>query len=381
LIIKLILLKQIMILKNIYIENFRNIRQAELEFSRSVNIFFGDNAEGKTNLLEAVSIVLGRSFRNVRKSSFTPFGSDVKTLIKLSYESEYIPDKINEIVFEGDTQKSEIKINSIPLKKAADLYGEFKYVVFTPENLNLIKGYPDIRRYYLDNIAVMQNRTHKKILYEYKEALKQRCAATASNYFFGDALAVWDDILIKQGINLTYGRIKYLDLIGKRAIPLYGDIAENEELDIEYQSDVFSDYYSEEIDFSDKEKLYEVYKKALSSVNAEGIAAKTPGVHKDDIAFYINNKDARNYGSQGQIRSITVALKLAEAKLISEFNRENPVVLLDEVLGELDKSRREFIIKHFENSQVLITSCNAGDVDITGGVKRWRVENGQFFPD
>jgi len=364
-----------MILEKIYIENFRNIKKAEIIFNSNINIFHGNNAQGKTNLLEAVSIALGKSFRNVRKSGFAPFGDDSKnTVIVLNYKTENLGEKSHDIIFESNNNKTEIKINSLPLKKAADLYGEFKYVVFTPDNLNIIKGYPDIRRYYIDNIAVMQNRTHKKVQYEYREALRQRCAACSASFVFGDSLSVWDDILIKQGINLTYGRIKYLDMIKNFAIPLYKSISdEKEELGIEYKSDVFKT-----IDFSDKEKMYQTYKTALSAAN-DGLAAKTPGAHKDDIYFFINGNNARNFGSQGQIRSAAVVLKLAEARLISSFNRENPVVLLDEVLGELDKNRREFVLKHFDNSQVFITSSNINDFDLEAG--RWRVENGGFFKE
>ncbi|MDR0197828.1 MAG: AAA family ATPase, partial [Oscillospiraceae bacterium] len=201
-----------MIIKKIYVRNFRNIREADLEFSPNANIFLGDNAQGKTNLIEAVSLALGKSFRNTKIAPFIPFEADGRkesTLIKLSYELETFPGRTNEVVFEADGERSEVKINSVLLRKATDLYGEFKYVVFTPDHLNLIKGYPDTRRYYLDNIAVMQNKSHKKIQYEYREALKQRCAAYASGSYPPDALGVWDDILIKQGINLTYGRLKY----------------------------------------------------------------------------------------------------------------------------------------------------------------------------
>lgn len=350
------------------------------------NVFFGDNAQGKTNMLEAVSTALGSSFKNARKSSFIPFFNEnggEKTLINLYYESEAFPDKINEILFESDGERNSVKINSIPLRKAADLYGEFRYVVFVPDHLNLIKGYPDNRRYYLDNIAVMQNKAHKKIQYEYKEALKQRCAACSSRYYFGDTLLVWDDILIKQGINLTYGRLKYLGLLKKYAVSLHEELSNGEKLEISYKSDVFGEGGA---DFSDKENMYGVYKKALGSAENDGFAKNTPGAHKDDVVFSLNGNSARNFGSQGQLRSVAVSLKLAEAELIRDFNREKPVVLLDEVLGELDKNRREYVIKRFAgdkpsgNSQVFITSCNINDFSNVGELKVWKVEDGRFEP-
>jgi DNA replication and repair protein RecF len=370
-----------MLLKKIKIENFRNIKYAELEFNSTANVFYGDNAQGKTNLIEAIAIALGKSFRNIRRNDIIPFDCNEKTKINLLYESDKSARKINEISYEPDC----VRINSIPLKKAADLYGEFKYVVFIPDSLNLIKGYPDVRRYYLDNIAIMQNKSHRKFMYEYNTALKQRCAVyfnKSQKYFYSsDVLSVWDDILIKQGINLTYGRLKYLNLIKKYACEIYHELSGGENLEIVYNSDVFTN----SIDFlnfsdTDKEKLYGIYKSKLNSVSCEGLANKTHGAHKDDVVFEINNKNAKSYGSQGQLRSIAVALKLAEAHIIRDFNNENPVVLLDEVLGELDFKRREYVVNHFINSQVFITSCNINDFKNIENLKVWSVENGVFIP-
>jgi len=363
-----------MLIKRIKIENFRNIKQAELDFSSSANVFFGNNAQGKTNMLEAVSIVLGKSFRNIKQNDIIPFDStDCKTKINLFYESEITPGRLNEISYEQDS----VKINGIMLKKAAELYGEFKYVVFIPDNLNLIKGYPDVRRYYLDNIAIMQNKAHNKCISEYKNALKQRCAAYFARYS-EDMLVVWDDILIKQGINLTYGRLKYLSLIREYACEIYQNLSGGEILKISYFSDVFGKI--SELDTTNKENLYGVYKRRLQEMTFEGQSGKTPGAHRDDVVFTINGKNARSYGSQGQLRSIAIALKLAEAKIIREFNRENPVVLLDEVLGELDLGRREFVVKHFDKSQVFITSCNINDFENMADIKVWSVDDGVFAP-
>jgi DNA replication and repair protein RecF len=173
-----------MYLKSIEVENFRNIRHAELEFGAGVNIFYGNNAQGKTNLLEAIAICLGKSFRNIRRTDILPLnntdssiGNTGNTKLKLLYESEKTPGKVNEIVYRADSSGSAVEINSIPLKKAADLYGEYKYVVFIPDNLSLIKGEPALRRHYLDNVAIMQNKAHRRFLNEYNTALKQRCAA------------------------------------------------------------------------------------------------------------------------------------------------------------------------------------------------------------
>jgi DNA replication and repair protein RecF len=284
--------------------------------------------------------------------------------------------KVNEIRYEHNHSSSLVQINSIPLKKAADLYGEFKYVVFTPDNLSLIKGEPALRRGYLDNVAIMQNKAHRRFSSEYNSALKQRCAA----YFHGgscpEMLSVWDDILIRQGINLTYGRLKYLDLIREYSSRIYEELSGGEQLSLVYNSDVFTD----SISFDNREELYKVYKSRLDSVNSEGQSSKTPGAHKDDVVFCICGKNARSYGSQGQLRSIAVSLKLAEAQIIRDFNRENSVVLLDEVLGELDESRRRYVVEHFDTSQVFITSCNMNDFAGLANLKVWSVEDGVCTP-
>jgi DNA replication and repair protein RecF len=204
--------------------------------------------------------------------------------------------------------------------------------------------------------------------------------------------------LIRQGINLTYGRLKYLDLIRKYACEIYRDLSGGESLQIVYNSNIFTD----SIDFDNREQLYEVYKNCLNSINSEGQSSKTPGAHKDDVLFIIDGNNARTYASQGQLRSVAVSLKLAEAQIIRDYNRENSVVLLDEVLGELDESRRQYVIKYFqtgrvllpcgtqaaaaafdrslEHSQVFITSCNTHDFENLPNIRAWSVDNGLPSP-
>jgi DNA replication and repair protein RecF len=191
---------------------------------------------------------------------------------------------------------------------------------------------------------------------------------------------IWDEILTKQGINLTYGRLKYLNLIKKYAVKIYEELSGGEVLDIVYSSNVFdnSDSFNKWADFADKNILYDIYIQKLRAVNSEGQSSKTPGAHRDDILFSINGHNARIYASQGQLRSIAVSLKLAEAEIIRSFNRQNPVVLLDEVLGELDELRRAYVVQHFSDSQVFITSCNVHDFDKLSNMKVWEVNDGIF---
>jgi DNA replication and repair protein RecF len=165
--------------------------------------------------------------------------------------------------------------------------------------------------------------------------------------------------------------LKYLDLIREYACKIYDELSGGESLQIVYNSNVFT--YC--LDFDSKEELYNIYRAKLS-VGSRLSASEVCGAHKDDVLFMINKKNARSYGSQGQLRSIAVSLKLAEAQIIRDYNRENSVVLLDEVLGELDESRRRYVIKHFVDSQVFITSCNMNDFENLTNIKAWSVDDG-----
>ena len=385
-----------MILKRIAAENFRNIKKAELEFCPGLNIFYGDNAQGKTNMLEALSVCLGRSFRRARPQSFKPFGEAASvdasggsgTRLTLSYEPDALPGRENTVCYRLSGIKADADINGVPLKSAADLYGELKHVVFVPEHLSLVKGAPELRRFYIDNIAVMQSRAHKRAAADYSAALKQLNALNGelmsgrACYSSHDTAGVWNDILIRQGINLTYGRLKYFEMLREHAIRLYDELTIGKEaLDIIYRSDVFGDISGASPDFSDKDGLYQMYADKLRAqeYSRHDFRIKA-GAHRDDIIFTINGVNAREFGSQGQVKSLSLILKLAEAEIIRSYNNENPVILLDEVLGELDGTRRDFITNRLGKAQVFITSCDYRDFENTGDLRVWSVKDGGFYP-
>ena len=353
------------------------------------NIFYGNNAEGKTNLLEAISLCVGKSFRNSKASSYEPFAQPgCSPLIKLYYESDDYPGRENVVEYKFNNNRAVIKINDITRENAADLYGEMKYVVFIPEQLSLIKEKPELRREYIDNIVMLQNKSHKKIMSGYKKILNHRNTLLNFDCVDLSMLSLWDDMLAKQGINLIFGRLKYLNLLKKYAQEIYREISCNkEELELYYNSTIYG-----KIDnlntFDDKDHLYECYiKKLKENLNSKSYSPFRTGVgpHRDDIIFLINNQNAREYGSQGQIRSICLSLKLAQAKMIREYNNETPVLLLDEILSELDNFRRSFVLKNIKNAQVFITSCNLSDFSgeygeppVTNQNKIWKVNGGNF---
>lgn len=371
-----------MYITKICIRNFRNIGCAELEFDKNLNIFVGRNAQGKTNLCEAISVCLGGSFRHVRFSQFVPtdnLSAEVK--IKLFFRDD-ITERENVIDYTVCKNNVRVTYNGIKMKDAAELYGVLKYVVFIPEHLNLVKCSPELRRNYLDDVALMQTQTHLKKLLRYNKGLKQRNNILSVNNgdikTVSDMLAPWNEVLTTEGINVTFGRLKYFSFLKKCAAELYSDLTNgSERLSMQYQSSVFK---TDSIDFS---KINELYNQYLSELE-KNLAAEMKlhytltGVHRDDVNFFINEMSAREYASQGQIRSIVLALKLSEAEIIRRKNKTNPVIILDDILSELDSIRRDYIIHHIEKSQVFITCCNINELSALTNGKAWNTENGRF---
>lgn len=371
-----------MYITKIYISNFRNIRETELSFNKDLNIFVGRNAQGKTNLCEAISVCLGGSFRRVRFSQYIP-ADDPKAEVRIKlYFRDDITERENLIDYTIRKNNVIISYNGIKMKDAAELYGVLKYVVFIPEHLNLIKGSPELRRDYLDNVALMQTQTHLKKLSRYNKGLKQRNILLSNHDGNEKTLAAqlepWNDVLTTEGINVTYGRLKYFSFLKKCAADVYSELTNGAEtLKMEYQSSAFK---SDSINFNDLDKLYITYLAELrKNLRAEMKLHYTlTGIHRDDVNFFVNEMPARDFASQGQLRSVALALKLSEAEIIRRRNKTNPVVILDDILSELDSVRRDYVIHHIENSQVFITCCNINDLSSLQSGKAWNTENGVF---
>ena len=373
-----------MIIKKIYIRNFRNIKEAELSFDNDLNIFVGKNAQGKTNLMEALSVCLGGSFRHVRFSQYIP-SEDPKAevLIRLYFtDDQNIRENVVEYMISGG--KVFVKYNGLKMNDAAELYGVLKYVVFIPEHLNLIKGSPDLRRNYLDDVAVMQTKTHLKKLSRYNKGLKQRnnilsfIHPNISAAELSAQLLCWNEILAGEGINVTYGRLKYFAFLKEYAAEIYWQLTEGaEKLEMDYYSSIFK---TESINFDNVNQLFTNYLNELeNNLDTEMKLHYTlAGVHRDDVNFYINGMAARDFASQGQLRSAALALKLSEAEIIRRKNKTCPVVILDDILSELDHVRRNFVINNIEKSQVFITCCNIDDLSSLKNGKTWITEKGTF---
>lgn len=373
-----------MIIKKICIRNFRNIKEAELCFDKNLNIFVGKNAQGKTNLMEAISVCLGGSFRHVRFSQYLPASDpEAEVRIKLWFtDDEDTRENIVEYFIAGG--KPQVTYNGLKVNDAAELYGVLKYVVFIPEHLNLIKGSPELRRNYLDDVAVMQTKTHLKKLSRYNRGLKQRnnilsfIKPNTSAAEISAQLYSWNEIMAGEGINVTYGRLKYFAFLKEYAAEIYSQLTEGiEKLDMSYYSSI---YKTESINFNNINELFNKYIQELEkNLEAEmKLRYTVGGIHRDDVNFYINGMAARDFASQGQLRSAALALKLSEAEIIRRKNKTCPVVILDDILSELDHIRRSFVINNIEKSQVFITCCNIDDLSSLKNGKTWVTESGTF---
>ena len=372
-------------IKRLYVKNFRNIREQEFCFHENVNVLCGNNAQGKTNLCEAISLCMGPSFRTSRQSSYIPFSLDNSTekcVIKMWFTTSFNTDSENLIEFTICNNKKEIKYNGLAIKSALELYGVLKYVVFIPEHLNLIKGLPECRREYLDSVAMMQTPVHLKKLSRYNKALKNK-NNLLFGINFGDDLSVirpqiesWNSVLAAEGLNVTYGRLKYFSLLETIASQLYNELSGGENLTLKYYSSIFD---STELKCEEINGLYNEYLERLNNSFQRELKMRYTvlGVHRDDMNLYIDNNDVKEFGSQGQQRSTALALKLAEAEIIRQKD-ETPIMILDDVLSELDAGRQRFVLNHIINSQVFITCCNINDVKELKNGKVWKVENGIF---
>ena len=372
-----------MIIKSLSVRNFRNIDSADFIFDPKVNIFTGNNAQGKTNLCEAISVCFGKSFRSPKISELLPFGvSDKETSVEMCFTFDNMPEKENTVLYTQKNSSFRLKFNGIEMKEAEKLYGALRYVLFIPEDLYIVKGDPSKRRDYIDFVSNMINRVHNFKLYEYNKALKQKnnvlmnlSAYDSSAYMM---LESWNETIAKLGVNIMCGRIKYFDMLSDAANMYYGMINGGSEiLSMKYDSSVMGDT---SFTADDYEQMYNMYISKLRETAERELRMKytVVGAHRDDVLFYINNMSAKDFASQGQIRSIAVSLKLAEAKMINEKSGDVPIIILDDVLSELDAFRRGFIINNIENFQVFITSCNLSDTDKFGSGKIWNVSGGRF---
>ncbi|MCI9081099.1 MAG: DNA replication/repair protein RecF [Lachnospiraceae bacterium] len=332
-----------MILKSVALKNFRNYNDLRLEFDRGTNILYGDNAQGKTNVLESVYVsATTRSHKGSKDKEIIQFGqeeSHIRTVVEkggLDYQIDMHLKK---------NRSKGIAVNKIPIKKASELFGILNIVFFSPEDLNIIKNGPSERRRFLDAELCQLDKIYLFYLTKYNKILSQRNKLLKDINFrpeLKETLSVWNMQMAEYGRNIIKIRKKFVEELNEIVFEIHKSISGNrEELLLRYEPNVSEELLEQEILRSQEKDL----KFGMTSV----------GPHRDDMCFLIQDVDIRRYGSQGQQRSCVLSLKLSEIQLVKRSAKEMPVLFLDDVLSELDSRRQNFLLNSIHDIQTVIT--------------------------
>lgn len=348
-----------MFIEKLQLKNYRNYEQLDISFDNKVNVIIGENAQGKTNLLEAIYLLaFTKSYRTSNDRELIlwdqEFAKITGSLVKKN--DQIVP---LELIFHKTGKKA--KLNRIEQKRLSEYIGSLNVVMFAPEDLSLVKGSPQIRRRFIDMelgqiepVYIYHLGQYQKILKQRNHLLKQLQYEQQETTF----LDVLTDQLVKHAAIILKRRYNFLKLLKKWAIPIHYQISrELEELDITYTSSI------EVLEDDDEEKLEQKYLEAFSQAKANEIrrGSTLVGPHRDDLIFFINEKDVKLYGSQGQQRTTALSLKLAEIDLIYEQIGEYPILLLDDVLSELDDFRQSHLLSTIQGKVQTFVSTTTVD--------------------
>lgn len=334
-----------MYIKKITLNNFRNYDNQEIEFGNNINIIYGDNAQGKTNIIESIFLCsMGRSFRSKKDSDLIKFDEN-EAKVKIEYEKVDREGNTEVII---NSQKT-FFVNGIKQNRISDIIGKVNTIIFTPNDIDIIKSGPQRRRKFIDMMISSLKPNYIYLLNNYNKIIEQR-----NNYLKQiklenkpeNMLDIWDEQLAVCAGKIFEYRKNYIDKISKNIGDIHKMITncgkDNEKIKIKYISTG-----------RDKDSFLENIKKSRKIDIQRGYT--NIGIHKDDIIFYINDRPAVLFGSQGQQRSIVLSLKLSELQIVYEENNDYPILLLDDFMSELDLKRRKFFLEKIKNNQVIIT--------------------------
>ncbi|MFW5890889.1 MAG: DNA replication/repair protein RecF [bacterium] len=367
--------------------NFRNLLDLSINFNSSLNIFIGNNAQGKTNIIESIyTLMRGGSYRTTDDSNLINWNKE-KTYILGEVQLNEETFHVNILLQNNEKSKNQtnkfkkvIKINKKYQKKTG-LFKKFNPVIFTPEDLQIVKSAPSIRRKFLDEVVININSTYYQYLKNYNRILFQRNTLLKNErnkHEITNQLTAWDQKIIELGTLIILYRIKTLQKLNQKAKKFHQMMTENKEtIKLRYNSNVLTDYTD------DKEEISKIMNLKLKNALEKDLQLKvtTIGPHRDDYFIMNNTVDLGIYGSQGQQRTAVLSLKLAELELLKEKENEYPPLLLDDVMSELDSERRIFLIQLIKERamQTFITSIgldNLLQLDIIKSAKIFQVKNG-----
>ncbi len=347
-------------IKKINLKNFRNYRDLDIELCKGVNIFYGNNAQGKTNIIESVYIAsTGKSHRAQKDADLIKWEYE-DSKIKVDYQKED-NEKCIEVYLNRNLQK-QIKLNGARLCKIGDLIGNLNTVIFSPDHMKIIKNGPVEKRRFMDIILSQVKPGYYYNLVQYLRTLKQRnnlLAEAKINSSILKTIDIWNEQLAYFGTKIITSRHEFINRICCMSEDIHKTISkEKEKLGLKYNSSI---EYNINLEKKIKENFMEALKKTIKIDLKRGATHKGP--HRDDILFFINGKEIKKYSSQGQQRTALLSLKISELKYIEEETGESPVLLLDDVFSELDIERQKYLVEFIRRIQTIITCTNIEHIE------------------
>lgn len=372
-----------MLCKKVELQNFRNAECETVTFDSGINVLHGENAQGKTNLLEAIYYVsLGKSFRGSKDAEIIRFGEEYAA-ISLDFIAEDREQNVTMRFSDNARQKKTVTHNGVKITKLSELVGEFRAVLFSPDHLQMIKDGPSLRRNYLD-VAISQLRpmylhslqNYNKILLNRNKLIKN---AEEDRATFDSTVDFWSAQLAHEAAIIAKARAEYVQKSGDIIADFYRRMCQSGEID-ETPELIYAGSAKQDGElYFDTEITERNFLRLLTDFHEREIAAGSTlyGIHKDDILINLNGKNTRLYSSQGQQRSLALAMKLAEGEICRMDCGEYPVFLFDDVFSELDSIRRKNLLREIADRQVIITSCES-DMDFDIPYRRIEVAKGKY---
>lgn len=363
-----------MFLRQLSVSNFRNYDNISINLSPNVNIFCGNNAQGKTNLLEAIYFLgITKSHRCQNQEDLIKSDKDFSNVSGVLE----IEDNTLELFIGFDKSKKNLKINNQSIKKVRDYLSNMNIIIFCPDDLEIIKGLPEVRRRFLNTEISQISTSYVKVLEEYNKLLKMRndYLNDSSNFFDDTYYDILTNYLIERAINVYKYRKNFIDKINKIVGNIYYQVAGYENFNIKYIPSIDVDYSS----FDLKSEINNMYKEIR---NEEKRLKKTLlGPHRDDFEFLLDDKNLKVYGSQGQQRIGVISLKLSEISIIKNIKNTTPIILLDDVFSELDDKKKNSLLQYIKNeSQVIITTTDLNNMhsELLENAKIMKINNGNL---
>lgn len=363
-----------MIIQDVFLLNYRNFKEQSVMLNPGINVLTGKNAQGKTNFLESIYLFsTGKSHRSNMDKELVMFGQE-KSKVKMNFLN-------GDLLYHGEINLFEkgsksIYFNGISVRRLADLPQYFKTVLFSPQELDIVKGAKEDRRRFLDSAICIFKPNYVNVLHNYQLCVKQKnklLKLAETNKSLYSMLDIWNTRLCEYGARLILYRSSFLSALNTYAKENMLDLTSGKEvLELSYLPSVSADEGDDlktiEIKFMEKISCLDRAERAKLQALA--------GPHRDDIGFFINDKDAKSFGSQGQQRSVILCLKMALVDMIYDRTGQYPVLLLDDILSELDKSRQSYLLSKIKGKQTIITCTNTTGMRKNKNTSYYTVENG-----